>query len=124
MRKSRLFVAAGLAAALTAAVAGHALGWGASGHRVIGQLAVETLPAEVPAFLRGKKAVAAMEARRYAEARTLAAAVLSQEAHRSEAWALHGMAAEALGDYEAAETSLAHAVDRYGCTSFVVPLAG
>lgn len=60
MRKSRLFIAAGLAAALTAAVAGQALGWGASGHRVIGQLAVETLPAEVPAFLRGKKAVAAM----------------------------------------------------------------
>ena len=60
MRTSRKFVAAGLAAVLAAAIAGQALGWGASGHRLVGQLAVETLPAEIPGFLRSKKAVAAM----------------------------------------------------------------
>ncbi|RYF94835.1 MAG: S1/P1 Nuclease [Caulobacteraceae bacterium] len=49
--------AAGLVGALAVT---QALAWGASGHRLVGQLAVEALPAEIPAFLRGRKAIAAM----------------------------------------------------------------
>jgi hypothetical protein len=37
-----------------------AASWGNTGHRIIGVLAVETLPDEVPAFLRGPKAMADM----------------------------------------------------------------
>src|ERR1700761_1046205 len=37
-----------------AAPAGSALAWGATGHRIIGRLAVEALPDTVPAFLRTK----------------------------------------------------------------------
>jgi hypothetical protein len=40
------------ALAVTLALAGHALAWGATGHRLIGQLAIEALPPEIPAFLR------------------------------------------------------------------------
>jgi hypothetical protein len=43
-----------LAAAASAAVllsASAALGWGSTGHRLVGQLAIEALPADVPAFL-------------------------------------------------------------------------
>jgi hypothetical protein len=40
--------------------AGQALSWGASGHRIIGRLAVEALPPELPAFLRTEAAVAAV----------------------------------------------------------------
>jgi hypothetical protein len=40
------------AAALLALTAGEACAWGATGHRLIGQLAVEALPPETPAFLR------------------------------------------------------------------------
>ena len=43
----------GLLVALAAtAAAGQALAWGSTGHRFIGRLAIEALPAEVPAFLR------------------------------------------------------------------------
>jgi hypothetical protein len=37
-----------------------AVAWGNTGHRMIGMLAVEALPAELPAFLRNKKTIAAM----------------------------------------------------------------
>ena len=46
----RLLLAAVLSAALLPATP--ALAWGATGHRLIGQLAMEGLPAEIPAFLR------------------------------------------------------------------------
>jgi hypothetical protein len=51
-----------LALALTGALvcAGHALAWGSTGHRIIGRLAVEALPAELPAFLRSQAAVQAV----------------------------------------------------------------
>jgi hypothetical protein len=47
-----------LAAAL--GLAGQALAWGSSGHRMIGRAAIETLPAEVPPFLRTPAAAAAL----------------------------------------------------------------
>ncbi len=40
--------------------AGHALAWGSTGHRIVGRLAVEALPADLPAFLRGPAAVQAV----------------------------------------------------------------
>ena len=49
--------AAAAALALTPVVAAS---WGNTGHRIIGTLAIEALPAEVPAFLRGKQAMADM----------------------------------------------------------------
>ncbi|CAN7264938.1 S1/P1 Nuclease [Phenylobacterium sp. LjRoot225] len=52
----RRLLALPLAAALIAAAPAQALAWGATGHRMIGQLAVETLPADAPAFLRTPKA--------------------------------------------------------------------
>lgn len=39
---------------------GLALGWGATGHRLIGRLAVEALPASLPAFVRSLAAVEAV----------------------------------------------------------------
>lgn len=48
-----LAIAAGLALAPTIAAT-----WGNTGHRLVGVLAVEGLPDEVPAFLRGKAAMA------------------------------------------------------------------
>jgi len=36
------------------------LAWGSTGHRLIGRLAVEALPAELPAFLRGEAAAQAV----------------------------------------------------------------
>jgi hypothetical protein len=47
------------AAALTAPVSS-ALAWGASGHRMVGVLGAEAFPAELPAFLRTPRAVAAI----------------------------------------------------------------
>ncbi|MDP1736302.1 MAG: S1/P1 Nuclease [Caulobacter sp.] len=47
-------LAAAVGLALTPAAASS---WGNTGHRIIGVLAVEALPEEVPAFLRGKKAM-------------------------------------------------------------------
>ena len=41
-------------------VASGALAWGATGHRLIGRLAVESLPNELPAFLRAPGAIAAI----------------------------------------------------------------
>ena len=48
------------AAAATLLFAGHALAWGATGHRLIGRLAVEALPVEIPAFLRSSAAAEAV----------------------------------------------------------------
>lgn len=45
-----------LLAAAVLAFPAHALAWGSTGHRLIGRLAVEALPAELPAFLRGSAA--------------------------------------------------------------------
>jgi len=56
LARSCIVLAAILAGALT--FAGDALAWGASGHRIIGRLAVEALPADLPAFLRGPFAAA------------------------------------------------------------------
>ena len=47
-------------AAAVSLIAGQALAWGATGHRLIGQLAIQALPPEVPAFLRGETAAKAM----------------------------------------------------------------
>src|ERR1700680_2467894 len=41
-----------LAVAAGSLAAGDAWGWGATGHRFISRVAIESLPAEVPAFLR------------------------------------------------------------------------
>lgn len=60
MRPVRLFAIAIAAASLALAAGGVAIAWGSSGHRMIGQAAVEALPDEVPAFLRGRKAAAAI----------------------------------------------------------------
>lgn len=37
-----------------------AVGWGNTGHRIVGALAVQALPAEIPAFLRGQAAAEEM----------------------------------------------------------------
>ena len=47
-----LFGAAGLA---VLAADGTALAWGSSGHRMIGRAAIETLPPELPPFLREQR---------------------------------------------------------------------
>ncbi len=52
MRGAVLLVLAALAAAGPAP----ALAWGATGHRIIGRLAIQTLPADLPAFLRTPEA--------------------------------------------------------------------
>jgi hypothetical protein len=49
-----------LALALGLAAAGGAQAWGSTGHRIIGRLAMETLPADAPAFLRTGAAVEAV----------------------------------------------------------------
>src|SRR5580704_5695310 len=41
-----------LALILTLGAAGEALAWGSSGHRMIGEAAIEALPADLPPFLR------------------------------------------------------------------------
>lgn len=52
---------AAAAAALAALVtAGPALGWGSSGHRIIGETAIEALPSELPAFLRSRASAVAV----------------------------------------------------------------
>jgi hypothetical protein len=50
------------AAALAWAIgsAGQALAWGATGHRIIGRLAVQALPADLPEFLRSPDSVEAV----------------------------------------------------------------
>jgi hypothetical protein len=47
-----------LSLACAVAAPGSALAWGASGHRMIGEAAMQSLPAELPAFLRTPQAVA------------------------------------------------------------------
>ncbi|HZZ35145.1 MAG TPA: S1/P1 Nuclease, partial [Caulobacteraceae bacterium] len=49
MRFNRLLAFAAVLAAISPS---QALAWGATGHRIIGRLAVQALPSEVPAFLR------------------------------------------------------------------------
>ncbi|MGI8840105.1 MAG: hypothetical protein ACR2F8_04895 [Caulobacteraceae bacterium] len=49
-----------LAFAGTLLLVGQALAWGATGHRIIGRLAIETLPPDLPAFLRGPAAAQAV----------------------------------------------------------------
>ncbi|HYE46691.1 MAG TPA: S1/P1 Nuclease [Caulobacter sp.] len=60
MRPNRLALALIAAALLGGAAVTQVLAWGATGHRIIGQLAIETLPAEIPSFLRGRKAAEAI----------------------------------------------------------------
>ncbi len=51
-------VAAALAClTITAAPVSRALAWGATGHRLVGQLGVAALPADLPAFLRTPEAI-------------------------------------------------------------------
>jgi hypothetical protein len=57
MRAWRVFGAAGLA---SLAAAGTALAWGSSGHRMIGKIAIEALPPELPAFLRDESSAVAI----------------------------------------------------------------
>lgn len=49
-----------LAVVLTLGASGEALAWGSSGHRMIGEAAVEALPAELPPFLRTTGAATAV----------------------------------------------------------------
>jgi hypothetical protein len=51
---------AALAAFAVLASAGQAAAWGDTGHRLVGRLAVEALPASVPSFLRSKQAALAV----------------------------------------------------------------
>jgi hypothetical protein len=50
----------GLALFASIGVAGVALAWGSSGHRMIGEAAIEALPPELPAFLRSGAAAKAV----------------------------------------------------------------
>ena len=49
-----------IGAAVALGAAGEAVAWGSSGHRMIGRAAIETLPAELPAFLRSEATAAAV----------------------------------------------------------------
>lgn len=60
MRLSRMAASLAVAGLIVLGGVTSAVAWGGTGHRVIGQLAVEALPDEVPAFLRGRKAAAAI----------------------------------------------------------------
>ena len=51
LRAGRTVLALAVMASGTGA-ASQALAWGATGHRIIGELGIETLPADLPAFLR------------------------------------------------------------------------
>ncbi len=53
-------LASGLALIAVAATAGRAFAWGAMGHRLIGEAAMQALPATLPAFLRTPQAVQAV----------------------------------------------------------------
>ena len=58
MTRPFLRAALGLACLLaTAGQASNALAWGATGHRLIGRLAVDALPPSLPAFLHSKEAI-------------------------------------------------------------------
>ena len=58
-RAAALLLSGSLAAVLLAA-AGAAWAWGATGHRLIGRIAMESLPAELPAFLKTADAIDAV----------------------------------------------------------------
>ena len=58
MIRSARLAAAAAATALALAPAAPALAWGASGHRIIGRVAMAALPASLPAFLRTPTAIA------------------------------------------------------------------
>ncbi|HXQ17655.1 MAG TPA: S1/P1 Nuclease [Caulobacteraceae bacterium] len=49
-----------LAAVLALGAAGEALAWGSSGHRMIGEAAIEALPADLPPFLRSAASATAV----------------------------------------------------------------
>ena len=49
-----------LGAAVALAAAGQALAWGSSGHRMIGQAAVDALPPDLPGFVRSHDAAVAV----------------------------------------------------------------
>ncbi|MGA2951343.1 MAG: S1/P1 Nuclease [Caulobacteraceae bacterium] len=49
-----------LAAAVLTAAPHAVLAWGSTGHRIIGRLAIEALPADLPAFLRSRAAAEAI----------------------------------------------------------------
>jgi hypothetical protein len=57
MSPSSVRLAAAAAAALVLAPASHALAWGSTGHRMIGQVGAGSLPDETPAFLRSATAI-------------------------------------------------------------------
>ena len=59
-RKTIALWSAGAAALALAASAGAAWAWGATGHRLIGAVAMQSLPTELPAFLRTPETVAAI----------------------------------------------------------------
>jgi hypothetical protein len=44
--------------AALAAIPSHALAWGSTGHRIVGEAGMRALPAEIPAFLRSDYAIA------------------------------------------------------------------
>jgi hypothetical protein len=56
MRHYPAFIIPLLVVALLAVGSGEAWAWGATGHRLIGLLAIESLPEEIPGFLRGSQA--------------------------------------------------------------------
>jgi hypothetical protein len=58
MRRHPTLIAPLLVAAFLAIGSGEAWAWGATGHRLIGLLAIESLPGEIPGFLRGGQAAA------------------------------------------------------------------
>jgi hypothetical protein len=58
--KSQLAAAAAAALVAGFGVSGPAGAWGASGHRIIGEAAIEALPAELPAFLRSHASAVAV----------------------------------------------------------------
>lgn len=60
MRLVSALPALAAAAVIAFTPAGPALAWGNTGHRMVGTLAMQSLPAEVPAFLRTKQAAADM----------------------------------------------------------------
>ncbi len=57
----RLRPGALLLALLPAVLPANCFAWGTDGHRMINRLAIETLPADAPAFLRSKAAIAEIE---------------------------------------------------------------
>jgi len=57
MRPIRSTLLAAVSLSVCVFSAGQALAWGSTGHRLIGQVATESLPADLPAFLHTREAV-------------------------------------------------------------------